>query len=116
MHVSSFKNRHFVWSRAKESLKLNKTINVSSIRLNIISYYSLSLNTCECLICQIYQQNCNRLKNHTHIHQKILPNTKSIRYTSETKRSWKGNIFIISFRVKDFFSIYKRITIIRIIM
>ena len=48
MHGSSFKNRYFV---AKELLKLNNTIN----RLNISLYYSKSLNTCDCLICQIYQ-------------------------------------------------------------
>ena len=35
-HGSSFKNRHFVQSCAKDSLKLNNTIN----RLNIILYYS----------------------------------------------------------------------------
>ena len=49
MHVSSFKNRHLVWSetlalRAKELIKLNRTIK----RLNIILNYPLSLNTCEC--------------------------------------------------------------------
>ena len=58
--VSSFKNRHFV---AKDLLKLNNTIK----RLNIILYYSQSLSACECLIGQIYEQNCNRLKNHTHL-------------------------------------------------
>ena len=56
MHGTSFKNRNFVWSetlalRAKDSLKLNKAKN----RLNIILYYSFQLNTCEYLICQIYQ-------------------------------------------------------------
>ena len=40
----------------------------------------------------------------------------SIRYTSETKLSWKVNIFIVSFKLKDFFSINKQITIISIIM
>ena len=45
---SSFKSRHLV---AKDSLKLNNTIN----RLNVILYYFLLLNTYECLICQIYQ-------------------------------------------------------------
>ena len=44
MHGSSFKNRHFV---AKDSLKLNNTINTSLIKLNIILYYSQSLNTSE---------------------------------------------------------------------
>ena len=42
-------------SHAKDSLKLNNTINTCLIRLNIILYYSLPLNTCECSICQIYQ-------------------------------------------------------------
>ena len=46
MHGSSFKNRHFVWSRAKDLLKLNNTIN----KPNSILYYSLSLNTCECYV------------------------------------------------------------------
>ena len=60
MHGSAFKDRHFVRSetlatRAKELLKLNNTINNCLIRLNNTLYYSLSLNTCECLICQIYQ-------------------------------------------------------------
>ena len=40
---------------AKEILKLNNTINTCLITLNIILNYSLSLNTLECLICQIYQ-------------------------------------------------------------
>ena len=39
----------------KDSLKVNNRIGTSLIRLNIILYYSLSLNTCECLICQVYQ-------------------------------------------------------------
>ena len=51
LHGSLFKNKHFVLSRAKELLKLNNTIN----RLNIILYYSYSLNIFECLIYQIYQ-------------------------------------------------------------
>ena len=59
MYGSSFKNRHSVRSetlatRAKESLKLDNTINTCLIRLNIILYFSLSLNSCECLIFQIY--------------------------------------------------------------
>ena len=59
MHGSSFQGRHFVRSetlatRAKELLKLNNTINNGLIRLSINLYYSLLLNTCECLICQIY--------------------------------------------------------------
>ena len=58
MHGSSFNDTHFVWSetlaaRAKELLKLNKTINTCLIRLNIVLYYSLSLNTCEFLISLI---------------------------------------------------------------
>ena len=56
MHGSSSKKRHFVWSRGKDILKLNNTIN----KLNIILYYSLSLNTCEYLICPIYQKNFNQ--------------------------------------------------------
>ena len=52
--------------RAKELLKLKNTIDTCLIRLTIILYYSYSLNTC--LIGQIYQQNCNRQKNHTHLH------------------------------------------------
>ena len=55
MHDSSFKERHFVQSEtlakhAKDLLTYN-TIN----RLNIILYYSQSLNTCEFLTSQIYQ-------------------------------------------------------------
>ena len=52
MHDSSFKDRHLV---AKESLKLNNTINTCLIRPKIIFYYSYSLNIYECLICQICQ-------------------------------------------------------------
>ena len=48
MHGSSFKIIHFV---AKDPLKLNNAIN----RLNIALYDSQSLNTCQCLICRIYQ-------------------------------------------------------------
>ena len=55
MHGPLFKNRHFVRLPAKDSLKLNNTIKTCLKRLNIILYYFLSLNTCECLICQIYQ-------------------------------------------------------------
>ena len=72
MHDSSFKNRHFFRLRAKDLIKLINTINTCLIGLNIILYYSLSLDAYECLICQIYQYNCNRLKNHTHFHLKIL--------------------------------------------
>ena len=77
MHGSPFKDRHFAWletlaTRAKELLKLNNTINTCLIRLNIILYYPNLLKTCECLICQIYQLNCNRLKNYTHFNLKIL--------------------------------------------
>ena len=63
MHGSSSKNRHFV---ANYLLKLNNTIK----RLNLILHYSLPVNICEYLICQVYQQNCNRLKNHKHFHLK----------------------------------------------
>ena len=60
MHGSSFKDRHFDWSktlatRAQDLLKCNNTIKTCLIRLNITLYYSLSLNTCECSLCQIYQ-------------------------------------------------------------
>ena len=65
MHDSSFKNKNFV---TKDSLKLNNT----KYRLNIILFYSLSLNICECLKYQIYQYNCNRLKNRKHFYLKIL--------------------------------------------
>ena len=69
MHGSAFKNIHFV---VKQILKLNNRINTYLIRLNIISYYSLSLNTCECLICQNCQGNFNRLKTDPQFHLKIL--------------------------------------------
>ena len=46
---------------AKDSLKPINTI----IRLNIISYYFVPLNTYQCLIYQTYQYNCNRQKNDT---------------------------------------------------
>ena len=90
------------------------------IRLNIVLYFSLSLNACDCLICHIYQYNCNRLKNHTHFTFQrcvsLLSSTKSIRYTSEKILSWKVNIYIVSFKFKGFFSINIQITIISIIM
>ena len=35
MHGSSLENRHFVQSRAKDSLKLNNTINTCLVRWNI---------------------------------------------------------------------------------
>ena len=47
MYGSSFNDRHLV---AKDSLKLNNTVNTSLIRLNIILHYSLPLNTCDCLM------------------------------------------------------------------
>ena len=58
MHGSLFKDRNFVRTIAthtKELLKLSNTINTCLIKLNISFYYSLLLNTCECLIYQIYQ-------------------------------------------------------------
>ena len=60
IHGSSFKDRHFVWyetfaTYAKVLLKLDSTINTCLMRLNNILCYSLSLNTRECLISQIYQ-------------------------------------------------------------
>ena len=49
-----------------------------------------------------------------------LSSTKNIRYASETKMSWKVNIFIVSFKPKAFFSFYsiinKQITVISIII
>ena len=50
MHALLYNETHLVSSenlpaRAKELLKLNNTINTCLIRLSIISYYSLSLNT-----------------------------------------------------------------------
>ena len=59
MHGSSFKDRHLVQSdtlamHTKELLKLNNTINIYLVRLNII-LYCYSLNTCKCLICKTYQ-------------------------------------------------------------
>ena len=50
MHGFSFENKQFVWSLDKDTLKLYYTIN----KLRIILHYSLSLNTFECSICQIY--------------------------------------------------------------
>ena len=67
-HGSSFKRRDLVDSHAKEILKLNNAINM----LYIILQDSWSLNTHESLICVIYQQNCNRLKNHKSFHLKTL--------------------------------------------
>ena len=45
MHGSSFEDKHFVQSetlatRARDSLKLNNTINTCLIRLNIFLYYT----------------------------------------------------------------------------
>ena len=54
-HGSSFKNIHFVWLRAKDSLKLNNTVSTCLIRLIIIFHFSWSLSACECLITRIYQ-------------------------------------------------------------
>ena len=39
-HGSSFKNIHFVWLRAKDSLKLSNTVSTCLIRLIIIFHYS----------------------------------------------------------------------------
>ena len=47
---SSLITRHFAGSRGKDLLKLNNAIH----RLKIVLYYSLPLNICECLLCQIY--------------------------------------------------------------
>ena len=52
------------------------------------------------------------MKDHTHFQDK-LSNTKPIRYAN---LSSKVNIFIIGFKLKDFFSINKQITIITIVM
>ena len=77
MHGLLYSETHLVSSenlaaRAKELLKLNNTINTCLIRPSIISYYSLSLNTCECLILQIFQYNSIRLKIYTHLNLKII--------------------------------------------
>ena len=114
-HDSSFKNKHFV---AKDLLKLNNTINACIIYMGNILYCPFSLNTCEFLIRQIYQWNCNVLRIITFLFKDTsrLCITKFIRYTSKTKLSWKVNIFIATFKLKYFFSIDKKITIISIIM
>ena len=77
MHGLLYSETHLVSSenlaaRAKELLKLNNTINTCLIRPSIISYYSLSLHTCECLILQIFQYNSIRLKIYTHLNLKII--------------------------------------------
>ena len=54
MHGSLSEDKHFV---AKELIKLNNTTNICLTRLNIILYNPYSLDTCEYLICQIYQSN-----------------------------------------------------------
>ena len=60
----------YVYERA---IKRNNAVNTCLVRLNVILYHSWTLNTCECLICQIYQQNCNIWwKNHTHFDLKTL--------------------------------------------
>ena len=59
IHVLSFNDTYLV---AKDSLKLNNTINTYLIRLNIFLYDFLSLSIHDCSICQIYQWNGNRLK------------------------------------------------------
>ena len=112
MHDSPFKNRHSV---AKEMLKLNNTINTCLRMLNIISYYSLSLNTCECAICQIYQQNCNPLKSHRYFHLKILLQTqydKIHQINFQGKTELESQHFIVSFKFKDSIPINEKITII----
>ena len=43
-----------------------------------------------------------------------LSSTEFIRCTSETTLNWKFNVFIVSFKLKYFFSINKQITIISI--
>ena len=53
---------HTLAIRGKELLKLKNTIITCLIRFKIILYHFLSLNTFECLICQIYQKNRNREK------------------------------------------------------
>ena len=63
LHIT-FKNR--------DAGKLNDTKKTCLLKLNITLCCSLSLNTCEYLICQINQRNCSLLKNHTHFHLKIL--------------------------------------------
>ena len=51
IHVSLFNHRQLA---AKDPQKLNNLISNCLKNLNIVSYFSSSLNTCECLICQIY--------------------------------------------------------------
>ena len=61
IHVSLFKDLNFV---TKYPRKRDNSISTCLISLNIISYYSYSLNNSDCLICQIYQKHCNWLKIH----------------------------------------------------
>ena len=115
MYDPSINERYFVLSvtlatHIKDSLKLNNTKNTCLISRNIILYYYLSLNTCECLIFQIYRQNCNRLKNHTYSHLKFKDTQQRL------KLSLKLNIFIFGFKFKDMFFSKKQATIITIIM
>ena len=51
----------------KDLLKHSNPVNTCITSPNYISYYSLPLNICKYLICQIYQLQCNRLKNCTHV-------------------------------------------------
>ena len=51
MYGSPFKNKHFVLWHVEDLLKRSNTTKTSPISLNIILYYSSSLNTCESLIC-----------------------------------------------------------------
>ena len=53
---------------ANDPLKLNNLINTCSINLNIILFYSFSLNIYKCAEYHQHQYSHNQLKNHTHIH------------------------------------------------
>ena len=57
MHCWLCKEMHFVWLEVLTML-VDDPINIFLIKKNMLS-------TFECLICQIYQQNCSRLKNCT---------------------------------------------------
>ena len=86
--------------------------------LNIVLYYSQSLKSCKCLIFCIDQWNCNQLKTihiSTSRYFSRLSNTKFIRYTFDTKLSWKVNIFIVGIKHKDFFFLKKQVIIIHIL-
>lgn len=61
MHGWFYKEMHLV---PKDELKRNNAKNTCFTNLNFSLYYSnshfYSFNLCEHLICQVYQQHCNR--------------------------------------------------------